>query len=164
LCNGLATPAAIAVGLGRAAKNGILFRNATSLENFKDIVQAVFDKTGTLTTGQFVITNFSNTQGEEDELKNIAFSMEKYSNHPIANSISLAWKSKKEVRWKKIEEVKGMGMHAWDEEGNEFWAGSYRTVNDPSIEDGHNVYITRNNKTIGWIDVEDEVGRRQRCN
>jgi Cu+-exporting ATPase len=38
---GLATPAAIAVGLGRAAKNGILFRNATSLENFKDIEQAV---------------------------------------------------------------------------------------------------------------------------
>jgi Cu+-exporting ATPase len=44
---GLATPAAIAVGLGRAAKNGILFRNATSLEMFKNITQVVFDKTGT---------------------------------------------------------------------------------------------------------------------
>ena len=51
---GLATPAAIAVGLGRGAKNGILFRNATSLELFKNIKQVVFDKTGTLTTGKFV--------------------------------------------------------------------------------------------------------------
>ena len=55
---GLATPAAIAVGLGRAAKNGILFRNARSLEVFKDIRQVVFDKTGTLTTGAFTITDF----------------------------------------------------------------------------------------------------------
>src|SRR5687767_12747175 len=55
---GLATPAAIAVGLGRAAKNGILFRNATSLELFKDIKQVVFDKTGTLTTGKFAIDNW----------------------------------------------------------------------------------------------------------
>ena len=48
---GLATPAAIAVGMGRAARRGILFRNATSIETFKDIKQVVFDKTGTLTTG-----------------------------------------------------------------------------------------------------------------
>ena len=47
---GLATPAAIAVGLGRAARNGILFKNAKSLEIFKSIKQVVFDKTGTLTT------------------------------------------------------------------------------------------------------------------
>ena len=55
---GLATPAAIAVGLGRGAKNGILFRNATSLELFKNITQVVFDKTGTLTTGKFLIGNW----------------------------------------------------------------------------------------------------------
>jgi Cu+-exporting ATPase len=56
---GLATPAAIAVGLGRGAKTGILFRNATSLELFKNIKQVVFDKTGTLTTGNFVIADFA---------------------------------------------------------------------------------------------------------
>jgi cation transport ATPase len=50
---GLATPAAIAVGLGRAARNGILFRKADSLELFNKISQVVFDKTGTLTTGSF---------------------------------------------------------------------------------------------------------------
>ncbi len=55
---GLATPAAIAVGLGRAARNGILFRKADSLELFKKIRQVVFDKTGTLTTGAFSIKEY----------------------------------------------------------------------------------------------------------
>ena len=55
---GLATPAAIAVGLGRATKKGILFRNAKSLELFKNITSVVFDKTGTLTKGQFKISRF----------------------------------------------------------------------------------------------------------
>ncbi|HKZ66401.1 MAG TPA: cation-translocating P-type ATPase, partial [Chitinophagaceae bacterium] len=55
---GLATPAAIAVGLGRGARNGILFRNATSLELFKNIQQVVFDKTGTLTTGKFAVDSW----------------------------------------------------------------------------------------------------------
>ena len=80
---GLATPAAIAVGLGRAAKNGILFRNATSLEMFKNITQVVFDKTGTLTTGKFIVSGFKFLVGDESEFKKI-LTLEKYSNHPIA--------------------------------------------------------------------------------
>jgi Cu+-exporting ATPase len=56
---GLATPAAIAVGLGRAARNGILFKNAKSLELFNSIKQVVFDKTGTLTTGAFTVSGFN---------------------------------------------------------------------------------------------------------
>lgn len=154
---GLATPAAIAVGLGRAAKNGILFRNATSLENFKDITQAVFDKTGTLTTGEFVVTKFKAFNTEESELKKIAYSLEKYSIHPIAKSITQAWNTKDEIRWQKIEEVKGLGMHAWDKDGNEYWAGSFRTAKNAKNEVDHNIYISRNNELIGWIDVEDEI-------
>ncbi len=154
---GLATPAAIAVGLGRAARNGILFRNATSLENFKDIEQVVFDKTGTLTTGEFILTDFEAVNIEKNELKNIVYSLEKYSNHPIAKTIANAWKGKNEIRWQKIEEVKGVGMHAWDKEGNEYWAGSHRSVKDVQGEDLHGVYISRNNNLLGWIDVSDEV-------
>jgi Cu+-exporting ATPase len=92
---GLATPAAIAVGLGRGARSGILFRNATSLELFKNIQQVVFDKTGTLTTGKFTIENWelTNTEITEDEFKQLVYSLEKYSNHPIAQSISNAWKT-----------------------------------------------------------------------
>src|SRR6202012_3827952 len=52
---GLATPAAIAVGLGRAARHGILFRNARHLELFKNIRQVVSEKAGTWTTGEFTI-------------------------------------------------------------------------------------------------------------
>ena len=154
---GLATPAAIAVGLGRAARNGILFRNATSLENFKDIEQVVFDKTGTLTTGEFTITDFEVFSIEKDELKRIAYSLEKYSNHPIAKAITKAWKVKNEIRWQKIEEAKGLGMNARDKEGNEYWAGSQRILNEGKNDQQHNIYITRNKNLLGWIDVEDEV-------
>src|SRR5687767_11370127 len=154
---GLATPAAIAVGLGRAAKNGILFRNATSLEMFKNITQVVFDKTGTLTTGKFVVSGFTLLVGEEFEFKKIAYSLEKYSNHPIAKSITEEWKTKEETRWNKIEEIKGLGMKATDKDGNEYWAGSYNVAKEFTKESDHNVYVIKNNQLIGWIDVTDEI-------
>jgi len=154
---GLATPAAIAVGLGRAAKNGILFRNATSLEMFKNITQVVFDKTGTLTTGKFIVSGFKFLVGEESEFKKIAYSLEKYSNHPIAKSITEDWKTKDEIRWNKIEEIKGLGMKASDKEGNEYWAGSFNVAKEFTKEDNHNIYIVKNNQLLGWIDVKDEI-------
>ncbi|MGZ8557147.1 MAG: heavy metal translocating P-type ATPase [Chitinophagaceae bacterium] len=156
---GLATPAAIAVGLGRGARNGILFRNATSLELFKDIKQVVFDKTGTLTTGEFTIGNMqlANNNLAEEEFKKIVFSLEKYSNHPIAKSISREWKTKDELRWKKIEEVKGVGMKAEDKEGNVYWAGSFKVAKKFTTDDSHNIYVVKNDQLIGWIDVKDEI-------
>jgi len=154
---GLATPAAIAVGLGRAARTGILFRNATSLETFKDIRKVVFDKTGTLTTGQFEIAGFRVLNGDEDHFKKIVFSLEKYSNHPIAKTITRHWKTKEEIRWKEIEEIKGLGMKATDGEGNTWRAGSYNIAKDLTDEESHNIYITKNDTLIGWIDVKDEI-------
>ena len=155
---GLATPAAIAVGLGRGARNGVLFKNAKSLETFKDIKQVVFDKTGTLTSGHFTITHFNVEAGlAEDEFKKIAYSLEKYSNHPIAKCISTHWKNKEDIKWKNIEEVKGLGIKATDKEGNTYWAGSYNTLQEKNVEDGHNIYIQKNNTLIGWIDVADEI-------
>ncbi len=173
---GLATPAAIAVGLGRAAKNGILFRNATSLEMFKNITQVVFDKTGTLTTGKFVISDFRNLSDvkcetsvsnpepshvsrltSHDEFKRIAFSLEKYSNHPIAKSIAGEWRTKEEIRWNEIEEVKGLGMKATDKEGNTYWAGSFKVAEELTTDDTHNVYIIKNDELIGWVDVKDQI-------
>jgi Cu+-exporting ATPase len=156
---GLATPAAIAVGLGRAAKTGILFRNATSLETFKDIKQVVFDKTGTLTTGMFTIDKWQITDNivDEVEFQKMVFSLEKYSNHPIARCITEAWKTKEQLHWKNIVEVKGLGMQAEDKEGNQFVAGSYKAVAGLIKEDNHNVYLLRNGKLLGWIDVKDEL-------
>lgn len=154
---GLATPAAIAVGLGRAAKTGILFRNATSLETFKDIKQVVFDKTGTLTTGKFIVDSFLALNGDEEQFKKTVFSLEKYSNHPIAKCITDAWKTKDQIQWKKIEEVKGLGMQAEDKEGNNYTAGSYKCAEGLTKDDTHNVYILRNGLLLGWIDVKDEI-------
>jgi Cu+-exporting ATPase len=154
---GLATPAAIAVGLGRAARTGILFRNATSLENFKNIKQIVFDKTGTLTTGNFKLAEYEKGELTEDQWKSIVYSLEKYSNHPIAQCVASSFKTKDEIKWKSIEEVKGLGMKGEDNDGNIFWAGSYKLAINHSTESLHNVYILKNDQLIGWIDVEDEL-------
>ncbi len=163
---GLATPAAIAVGLGRGARNGVIFKNAKSLETFKDIKQVVFDKTGTLTTGHFEIAGFKiknaqsevgNTALSEDDFKVLVYSLERYSNHPIAKCISTHWKINNATNWRKIEEIKGMGIQAFDKEGNEFWSGSFKTLKDQSEEDGHNVYIQKNGKLLGWVDVTDQI-------
>jgi Cu+-exporting ATPase len=193
---GLATPAAIAVGLGRAAKNGVLFRNAKSLELFKNITQVVFDKTGTLTTGNFVLADWKIVNGEwtetnaesaignrqpaneyatagnivmkaetgthhslltTHEFQRIVYSLEKYSNHPIAACIASSWKTNKDERWASIEEIKGFGMKAVTKEGVEWIAGSYKAAATETSDETHNVYVLRNGKLVGWVDVKDEV-------
>jgi P-type Cu+ transporter len=167
---GLATPAAIAVGLGRATKKGILFRNAKSLELFKNITTVVFDKTGTLTNGEFKISNIEYKNTSEAEFKRIVFSIEKYSNHPIAKAIVAEWKINNPVSWKKIEEIKGVGMRAEDAEGNIYELGKLKneklvTGNEDSTHgspltthDGqHTAYLTKNNNLLGWFDMEDEI-------
>jgi P-type Cu+ transporter len=154
---GLATPAAIAVGLGRAARNGILFRKADSLELFKKITQVVFDKTGTLTTGSFSIKEFKilDPSMSETEFKSILFSLEKYSNHPIAQSLTRAWKVQPELRWKKIEEIKGQGLLATSLQGDEYKAGSGAFTGNDSA--GHTIWIMKNNQPAGWVDMQDEI-------
>jgi len=156
---GLATPAAIAVGLGRGARNGILFRNAKSLELFKDIRQVVFDKTGTLTSGKFIISNWQVLVNDitKEDFKRIVFSLEKYSNHPIAKSITAAWKVKHGIHWKKVDEIKGSGMEATDADGNLYKAISYKGARHLTNDESHNVYILKNNSLIGWIDIKDEI-------
>lgn len=153
---GLATPAAIAVGLGRAARNGILFRNAKSLELFKNINAVVFDKTGTLTKGELKITAYRFENINEEEFKRIVFSLEKFSNHPVAKAIADEWKISNVIFWKKIEEIKGVGMKAEDKNGNIFQLGSYKILN--TADDAkHTAYLLKNNSLIGWFDVDDDI-------
>ncbi len=154
---GLATPAAIAVGLGRAARNGILFRNAKSLELFKNIRTVIFDKTGTLTMGQFTITGFESSGMTREDFKRIVFSLEKYSNHPIAKAISTEWKINNPIQWKKIEEIKGIGMKAEDAEGNGYQLGAYKIAAALTADATHTAYLLKNGLLIGWFDMEDAI-------
>jgi Cu+-exporting ATPase len=153
---GLATPAAIAVGLGRAAKNGILFRNAKSLELFKSITTVVFDKTGTLTKGQMSISKWQSTI-DENLFKQIIFSLEKYSNHPIAKAITAGWKINNPFNWKKVEEIKGLGMKAEDAAGNIYQLGSYKIASAHTEDSSHTAYLLQNDKLVGWFDMDDEI-------
>ena len=86
---GLATPVAIMVGNGKGARNGILFKNATSLENLGKAEIIVLDKTGTITTGETRVTDLIPTNITEQELLQIAYSLEKQSEHPLAKAIVL---------------------------------------------------------------------------
>jgi len=98
-----------------------------------------------------------NNELTEEEFKKRIYSLEKFSNHPLAKAICLAWKTKDEYRWKNVEEVKGMGMKATDADGHTWIAGSYGYVKSMTTDDSHNVYILKNEKLIGWIDVKDET-------
>ena len=158
---GLATPAAIAVGLGRAAKNGVLFKNTKTLELFKDIQQVVFDKTGTLTTGKFSIEKMELTKAGkelgEEACKNIAYSLEKYSTHPLAKAIALHWKTKEEIRFSKVNEERGLGVTATDKEGNVYMAASYKAVAHLTSDQSFNIYLVKNNELLASILLQDEI-------
>ena len=152
---GLATPAAIAVGLGRGAKEGVLYADTNSMELFKNIKQIVFDKTGTLTNGNFAITNY-HCDIDENLFKQIVYSLEKQSNHPIAKSIAEIWKTNTAIKWKKAFELKGLGIEGEDKDGNVYRIGSSK-ISASIVESKHQLYITQNDKCIGWIDVADEL-------
>lgn len=85
---GLATPVAIMVGNGRAAKKGILFKNAAALEEAGKVKIVALDKTGTITAGEPKVTDICPAEGiSEKQLLQMAYSLEKGSEHPLAKAI-----------------------------------------------------------------------------
>ena len=85
---GLATPMAIMVGTGLGAMNGILFKNASALENATKLTVVVFDKTGTLTVGQPDVVEIVTAPGvSEAQLLTTAAAVEKFSEHPLALAV-----------------------------------------------------------------------------
>lgn len=85
---GLATPVAIMVGNGVGAKNGILFKNATSLETTGKVSYVLLDKTGTITNGTPVVTDIiPNENYTQDDLLSYASSLESKSEHPLAKAV-----------------------------------------------------------------------------
>ncbi len=84
---GLASPTAVTVGIGRGAEMGILIKNGEALENAQRLTTVVFDKTGTLTQGKPVVTDIVVWTGTEKELLASAASLEKNSQHPLAEAV-----------------------------------------------------------------------------
>jgi Cu+-exporting ATPase len=150
--------------MGRGARNGILFRNARHLEAFRGIKKVIFDKTGTLTTGDFTIHRWHvepDTSVTVEQFRDIVFSLERYSNHPIARSIVREWKHRSPVslapRWAKVEEIKGLGMRGETKDGEVYWAGRYQVAAHLTDEDTHSVYLVGNDRLLGTIDLTDEI-------
>jgi Cu+-exporting ATPase len=119
----------------------------------------VFDKTGTLTKGELTVDSWQLTDNSisEEEFKRIAFSLEKFSNHPVAKCIMNEWKTKDGIFWKKIEEIKGLGIRAEDKEGNIYQLGSFKLITNQTSDSSHTAYLLKNDLLLGWIDVNDEI-------
>jgi len=152
---GLATPTAVMVGLGRAAKMGILIKGGNTLEEFAKIKHIVFDKTGTLTNGKFKIDEISCEESERENVKNLLYSLEMYSSHPIANSIRESLEKEATVlEISEIKETKGKGIEAkW--KGDSYKLGSGNFVNHS--DDNYQLFLFKNDSLMASIKCNDEL-------
>lgn len=133
---GLATPVAIMVGSGVGAKNGILFKTATALEETGRVQIVVLDKTGTITEGKPAVTDILPREGmAETELLSLAAASEKLSEHPLRYAILTAFDERRgESGWKEYEAegytaVPGKGLSVCVD-GRRIYAGSIRYVEE----------------------------------
>lgn len=83
----MSTPVAVAAGIGRAGREGVLIKGGVYLENLGKIKVVAFDKTGTLTKGEPAVTDIIPINGDERSVLNLAHSVEKHNNHPLAQAI-----------------------------------------------------------------------------
>ena len=103
---GLATPVAIMVGSGVGAKNGILFKNAVSLEQAGKVKIVAVDKTGTVTRGEPVVTELVPAEGvSERELAECAYALENRSEHPLAKAVT-AYAAEKGIPLREITDFR----------------------------------------------------------
>ena len=153
---GLATPTAIMVGIGRAAKNGLLMKGASTLESFAKSDIIVFDKTGTLTTGNFSVTGLKIYQGDENEISSIINQLEKTSSHPIAQSLVKYFTNHNSIQIVNTKELKGIGVTGSDQNGNQYAIGSSK-INAKSNLPEHDIYLFKNNELAAGFDIADEI-------
>lgn len=134
---GLATPTAIMVGTGRGASNGILIKSAEALETAHSVNVVVMDKTGTITQGKPVVTDLACHSGvTEDHLLQIAASLEKLSEHPLARAI-VAEAEKRNMQFlpvEQFEQIPGQGIKG-SIEGITCLAGNQKLLNAEGVHD-----------------------------
>jgi len=170
---GLATPVAIMVGTGKGAKNGILFKNATALEETGKVKTVVLDKTGTVTSGKPKVVSLHPAENiSETELLSLAYHLENLSEHPLAKAV----REKAESLGMKAESVTdfevfpGNGLRArWNGEllcaGNLAFAENYTTVSASvqkeaqtlSDEGKTPIFLVHGKSYLGMIAVADVI-------
>lgn len=170
---GLATPVAIMVGTGKGAENGILIKSAESLEIAHKIQTVVMDKTGTITLGKPSVTDIINKSDfSEEEFLTLVASMEKYSEHPLAEAIVKEAKTRSYSLFD-IDEFKvlsGMGIEA-KVNGKLVYGGNAKLMKEKNVFDANweekadilslegktVLYFADEEKMLGMIAVADIV-------
>ncbi len=133
---GLATPTAIIVGVGKGAREGILIKDAATLEKLHKVNAIVMDKTGTITKGRPELVEIKNSsQKSEQEIVSILASLESKSEHPIAHAIA-SYAQDKNISTSKVESfdaIKGQGLKGAI--GNvEYFAGNERLAKSLNLK------------------------------
>ena len=131
---GLATPTALMVGTGRAAKMGVLIKDGQALEEINDVKTVVFDKTGTITVGKPTVTDII---GDQDQVLRVAASLEASSEHPLAKAVMNAAKEKM-VEPQTVADftaVEGKGVQAVID-GQQAFVGNDKLLADYQISAG----------------------------
>jgi Cu+-exporting ATPase len=163
---GLATPTAIVVGTGAAARAGILVRDVDTLERARLVNTVVFDKTGTLTEGRPDVTRYEVRVGSEDELFRLAASVEAPSLHPYAQAIVRAARERgvKLGQPEQFESYTGQGVIAVIDgqivrAGNLEWLGRCGVTTSPHVTQGDDsrIEIAQGSVHIGTIYVSDPI-------
>ncbi len=171
---GLATPTAVMVGTGLAAENGILIKNSKALEAARNINIVVFDKTGTLTKGEPVVTDIIKTRDKIDGnyILQIAASVEKNSEHPLAQAVVNKAKEKKInfLMVKNFQAIPGYGVFAEAENKKNFLGAKKlmiknqidlspveEIINKLENEGKTTMLLAQDKKIIGIIAVADTL-------
>ena len=170
---GLATPVAIMVGTGKGAENGILIKSAEALETLHTVSTVVLDKTGTVTEGRPRVTDLYPGEGiTTEELLCVAASLEKPSEHPLAEAIVREAEERKIplVPVRDFEAVHGRGVRA-EVQGSHYLAGNRAMMEESGIDLGAEhlmadglaengktpLYFAQDGRLMGLIAVADTV-------
>ncbi len=134
---GLATPTAIMVGVGKGAENGILIKDAESLELAQKVNAIILDKTGTITQGKPVVTGIK-WLGSNDTPKNILLSIEKISEHPLADAVVKYFTLVPVVNLSAFQSITGKGVKASYNNEN-YFVGNIKLLLENNISVSENL-------------------------
>lgn len=158
---GLATPTAIMVGIGKGAENGILIKDAESLETARKVNAIVLDKTGTLTEGHPTVTDISDPL-LQSPLGDVLFTLESASEHPLAQAI-VQHQTRQILPMEEFESLTGLGVRG-KINGTYYYAGNRRllethhlTVSPALTEEA--TRLSQEAKTVIWLaDSQQALG------